>query len=185
MALYTVGILLLDLISKMASMKDQKFEFEVPIIATTISMIVSLGAAGIFMLLQGLQRLFSFHLENNYMFLCFLPNTLKWIVVQKIIVHLANRHNELKTLRQLKKFRENRLRQHEASQFQRRLKIPAKEGPQNSESKKQFDICTKRERLDEGVFMKKKPNPNRKVGFSPKFYKKASTVDDIDQMNLS
>ena len=116
------------------------------------------------------------------MFICFLPNTLKWIVVQKIIVHLANRHNELKKLCKLKKFREKRLRQHEASQFQRRLKIPANylERPQNSESKKQFEICAKRERLDEGVFMKKKPNPNRKVGFSPR-----STVDDIDQMNLS
>ena len=187
MVLYTFGILLLDLISKMASLKGQKFEFEVPIIVTTISMIVSLSTAGIFMLLQGLQRLFSFHLENNDMFIYLLPNTLKWIVVQKIIVHLANRHNELKTLRQLKKFRENRLRQHEASQFQRRLKIPAKnlERPQISESKKQFEICTKRERLDEGVFMKKKPNPSRKVGFSQKSYKRASTVDDIDQMNLS
>ena len=123
MALYTFGILLLDLISKMASMKEQKFEFEVPISVTT--MIVSLSTAGIFMLLQGLQWLFSFHLENNDMFICFLPNTLKWIVVQKIIVHLANRHNELKKLRQLKKFREKRLRQHEASQFQRKLKTPA------------------------------------------------------------
>ena len=181
MALYTFGILLLDLISKMASMKEQKFE--VPIIVTTICTITtSLSTAGIFMLLQGLQRLFSFHLENNEMFICFLPNTLKWIVVQKIIVHLANRHNELKKLCKLKKFREKRLRQHEASQFQRRLKIPANylERPQNSESKKQFEICTKREKLDEGVFMKKKPNPNRKVGFSPR-----STVDDIDQMNLS
>ena len=86
-------------------------------------------------------------------------------MVQKIIVHLANRHNELKKLCQLKKFREKRLRQHEASQFQRRLKIPANylERPQNSESRKQFEICIKRERLDEGVFMKKKPNPDRKV----------------------
>ena len=118
------------------------------------------------------------------MFICFLPNTLKWIVVQKIIVHLANRHNELKKLCQLKKFREKRLRQHEASQFQRRLKTPANylERPQNSESKKQFEICAKRERLDEGVFMKKKPNPNRKVGV---FTKSNATVDDIDQMNLS
>ena len=184
MALYTFGILLLDLISKMASMNEQKFEFEVPIIVTTISMIVSLSTAGIFMLLQGLQWLFSFHLENNDMFICFLPNTLKRIVVQKIIVHLANRHNELKKLCQLKKFREKRLRQHEASQFQRRLKTPANylERPQNSESKKQFEICAKRERLDEGVFMKKKPNPNRKVGV---FTKSNATVDDIDQMNLS
>ena len=166
MALYTFGILLLDLISKMASMKEQKFEVEVPIIITTISTITtSLSTAGIFMLLQGLQRLFSFNLENNDMFICFLPNTLKWIVVQKIIVHLANRHNELKKLCQLKKFREKRLRQHEASQFQRRLKIPAKylERPQNSESRKQFEIYVKMERLDEGVFLKKKPNPDRKV----------------------
>ena len=190
MVLYTFGILLIDLISKMASMKDrQKFEFEVPISVTTISMIVSLSTAGIFMLLQGLQRLTSFYLEkyDNYMFICFLPNTLKWIVVQKIIVHLANRHNELKKLCQLKKFREKRLRQHEASQFQRRLKIPANylERPQNSESKKRFEICTKREKLDEGVFMIKKPNPKRKVVFSPRFYKRTSTVDDIDQMNLS
>jgi hypothetical protein len=168
--------------SKMVSMKEQKFEFEVPIIVTTISMIVSLSTAGIFMLLQGLQRLTSFHLKNNFMFLCFLQNTLKWIVVQKVIVHLANRHNELKKLCQFKKFHEKKLRQHEASQFQRRLKMPSNylERPQNSEIKKQFEICTKRERQDEGVFMKKKPYPNRKVGFSPR-----STVNDIDQINLS
>ena len=68
MVLYTFGILLLDLISKTASMKGQKFEFEVPIIVTTISMIVSLSTAGIFMLLQGLQRLLSFHLEMKVIF---------------------------------------------------------------------------------------------------------------------
>ena len=116
MILYTFGILLLDLISKMASMKEQKIEFEVPITVTTISMICT---AGIFMVLQGLQRLTSFYLENNHLFICF--NTLKWIVVQNIIVYLAKRHNELKKLCQLKKLREKKLRRHEASQFQRRL----------------------------------------------------------------
>ena len=164
MVLYTFGIFLLDLISKMASMKEQKLEYEVPITVTTISMIVSLSTAGIFML----QGLISFYLVKSdaFMFAFFLPNTLKWIVVQKAIVHLANRHNEQKKLCQLKKLREKRLRQHEASQFQRRLKIPANylERPPNIESKKQFEICTKRERLDEGVFIKKKLNPDKKVG---------------------
>ena len=164
-------------------MKEQKFEFEVPIIVTTISMIVSLSTAGIFMLLQGLQWFFSFHLENNDMFICFLPNTLIWIVVQKIIVRLTNQHNE----RKLKELSEKKRRQHEGTQFQKRSKILVNylERPPNIEKRKQFEICTKRERLDEGVYMKKKPKPNRKVVFSQKFYKRTSTVDENDQMNPS
>ena len=84
------GTLLLDLISKMASKKKRKPEFEVPIAATTISMVVT-----------ALQRLIAvcFVKPDNYICTFILPNTLKWIIVQKIIVHLANEHNELKKLR--------------------------------------------------------------------------------------
>ena len=90
MILINFGTLLLDLISKMASMKERKSEFEVPIAATTISMVVT-----------ALQRLIAvcFVKPDNYICTFILPNTLKWIVVQKIIVHLANEHNELKKLR--------------------------------------------------------------------------------------
>ena len=90
MILINFGTLLLDLISKMASKKKRKSEFEVPIAATTISMVVT-----------ALQRLIAvcFVKPDNYICTFILPNTLKWIVVQKIIVHLANEHNELKILR--------------------------------------------------------------------------------------
>ena len=90
MILINFGTLLLDLISKMASKKKRKSEFEVPIAATTISMVVT-----------ALQRLIAvcFVKPDNYICTFILPNTLKWIVVQKIIVHLANEHNELKKLR--------------------------------------------------------------------------------------
>ena len=84
------GTLLLDLISKIASRKKRKYEFEIPIAATTISMVVT-----------ALQRLIAvcFVTPDNYICTFILPNTLKWILVQKIIVHLANEHNELKKLR--------------------------------------------------------------------------------------
>ena len=90
MILINFGTLLLDLISKMASKKKTKSEFEVPIAATTISMVVT-----------ALQRLIAvcFVKPDNYICTFILPNTLKWIVVQKIIIHLANEHNELKILR--------------------------------------------------------------------------------------
>ena len=116
-----------------------------------------------------------------------MPNTLKWLVVQKIIVHLSKKHDRLKKSYQLKKLREKRLSQHEAAQFQKRSKILVNylERPPNVEKRKQFEICTKRERLDEGVYMKKKPKPNRKVVFSQTFYRRASNVDENDQMNPS
>ena len=164
----------------MASLKKRKPRFEVPISATSIPIVVS-----------GFQMATTLKMEqisttSNYLWTFSFPNTLKWIVVQKIIVYYTMQHNKQKTY-QLKKLREKRLLQQEAAQLQKRSKILVDflERPPNSERRKQFKICTKRERLDEGVFMKKKPNPNKKVGFSAKFYRMASTVDDIDQMNLS
>ena len=179
MALYTFGILLLDLISKMASMKEQKFEFEVPISVTTISMIVSLSTAGIFMLLQGLQ--------NFIWKIMICSNTLKWIVIQKIIVHFANKHNKLKNSYQLKKRHAKRLRLDEGTQLKRKLKVQVNylERPCNIGSRKQFEICRKWDRLDEGVFMAKKSKHNKKVVFSTTCNKRASTVDEIDEINLS
>ena len=90
MIFINLGTLLLDLISKMASRKKRKSEFEVPIAATTIPMVVT-----------AIQRLIAvcFVKPDNYICTFILPNTLKWIVVEKIIVHLANEHNELKKLR--------------------------------------------------------------------------------------
>ena len=85
---FQFGTFLLDLVSKMAS-RRKNFTFEVPIAATTISMVVTV-----------LQRLIvvCFVKPDNYICTFILPNTLKWIVVQKIIVRLANGHNELKEL---------------------------------------------------------------------------------------
>ena len=178
MIFFNFGTLLLGLISKMASWKKRKSGFEVPISATSIPIMVS-----------GLQRLIAICVSttDNYLWTYFLPNTLKWIVVQKIIVNLSNQHNEQKRSYQLKKLREKRLIQHEAAQFQKRSKILVNylERPPNIERRKQFEICAKRERLDEGVYMKKNPKPNRKVAFSQTFYKRTSTVDENDQMNPS
>ena len=180
MIFYHFGTLLLDLISKMASWKKRKSGFEVSIVATSIPIIVSI-----------IQRLIAICLspENpeNYFWTFCLLNTMKWIVVQKIIVHLTNQHNERKRSYQLNELHEKRRRQHEATQFQKRSKILVNylERPPNIEKRKQFEICTKRERLDEGVYMKKNPKPNRKVVFSQTFYKRTSTVDENDQMNPS
>ena len=161
----------------MASWKKRKSGFEVPIAATSIPIMVSM-----------LQRLIAICISpKNYLWTFCLLNTMKWIVVQKIIVHLTNQHNERKRSYQLNELHEKRRRQHEATQFQKRSKILVNylERPPNIEKRKQFEICTKRERLDEGVYMKKKPKPNRKVVFSQKFYKRTSTVDENDQMNPS
>ena len=177
MIFYHFGTLLLDLISKMASWKKRKSGFEVSIVATSIPIMVSI-----------LQRLIAIRLSpENYFWTFCLLNTMKWIVVQKIIVHLTNQHNERKRSYQLNELHEKRRRQHEATQFRKRSKILVNylERPPNIEKRKQFEICTKRERLDEGVYMKKKPKPNRKAVFSQTFYKRTSTVDENDQMNPS
>ena len=157
----------------MASWKKRKSGFEVPIAATSIPIMVSM-----------LQRLIAICISpKNYLWTFCLLNTMKWIVVQKIIVRLTNQHNE----RKLKELSEKKRRQHEGTQFQKRSKILVNylERPPNIEKRKQFEICTKRERLDEGVYMKKKPKPNRKIVFSQTFYKRTSTVDENDQMNPS
>ena len=165
--------MLLDLISKMVSWKKRKLGFEVPIAATSIPITV--------LVLQRLIANKPYLLPKKYFWTFCLLNTMKWIVVQKIIVRLTNQHNE----RKLKELSEKKRRQHEATQFQKRSKILVNylERPPNIEKRKQFEICTKRERLDEGVYMKKNPKPNRKVEFSQTFYKKTSTVDKNDQMN--
>ena len=178
MTFYNFGTLLLDLISKMVSWKKRNLGYEVPIAATSIPIVVS-----------WLQRVIAICVSttdnNSWTFV--LPNTLKWIVVKKIIVHLSKQHNEQKKSNQLKKLHEKRLRQHEAAQFRKRSKIQVNylERPPNIKRRKQFEICTKRERLDEGVYMKKKRKPNRKVVFSQTFYRRPSTVDEYDQMNPS
>ena len=59
------------------------------------------------------------------------------------------------------------------------------ERPHDISSRKQFEICRKWERLDEGVFMAKKSKHNKKVVFSTTCNKRASTVDEIDEINLS
>ena len=144
----------------MALRKKRKLNFEVPLTITSISMVIS-----------GLQRVAAVYFlkPDNYMSTFYLPNTLKWIVVQKLVVHLANKHNESKKIYQLKKLREKRLKQHEAAQLQKRVKITLNylECPKNIESQKQFEIFTKREKMDEGVYLKKKAKPYRKVAFSP------------------
>ena len=169
MIFYIFGTLFLDLISKMASRKKRKLEFEVPKAVTTLCIVVS-----------GLQRLIAFYITkpDNYMCTFFLPNTLKWIVIQKVIVHFANKHNKLKNSYQLKKRHAKRLRLDEGTQLKRKLKVQVNylERPRNIGSSKQFEICRKWERLDEGVFMAKK---------STTCNKRASTVDEIDQINLS
>ena len=84
------------------------------------------------------------------------------MVVQRIIKNLANKHNELKQLHQLKKSCAKRQRQHEGARLKRKVKIQVNylECPSNVGGRNQFEICTKRERLDEGVFLKKNPKPN-------------------------
>ena len=92
------GTLLLDLISKMALQKERKPRFEVPIAATSIPIVVS-----------GFQMAIRISTTYNYSWWTFsFPNTLKWIVVQKIILHYTIQHNKQKTY-QLKKLREKRL----------------------------------------------------------------------------
>ncbi len=80
MIFYIFGTLVLDLISKMATGKKRKSGFDVPIAATSIPIVVS-----------GLQRVIAICVSttDNYLWTYFLPNTLKWIVVQKIIVYYA------------------------------------------------------------------------------------------------
>ena len=97
----------------MASMKERKLEFEVSITVTSISMIVSLSTGNCLMLLPGLPRLIAFYLvKSDYvLYAGFVPNTLKWIVVQKILVHFANKHNELMISNILMKLREKRQKQ--------------------------------------------------------------------------
>ena len=57
------------------------------------------------------------------------------------------------------------------------------EQAQNIGGRKQFHISIKRERLDEGVYLKKKSKLTKKVGFSSTFYRRASIVDDdIDKI---
>ena len=178
MIFYIFGTLFLDLISKMASRKKRKLEFEVPKAVTTLCIVVS-----------GLQRLIAFYITkpDNYMCTFFLPNTLKWIVIQKVIVHFANKHNKLKNSYQLKKRHAKRLRLDEGTQLKRKLKVQVNylERPCNIGSRKQFEICRKWDRLDEGVFMAKKSKHNKKVVFLTTCNKRASTVDEIDQINLS
>ena len=175
---YNFGTLLLDLISKMASWKKRISAFEVPIAATSIPIMVSV--------LQSLAICIS---PKKYFWTFCLLSTMKWIVVQKIIVHLTNKHHRDDHIisYQLKNLCEKRRRQHEATQFQKRSKILVNylERPPNIERRKQFEICTKRERLDEGVYIKKKPKPNRKVVFSQTFNKGTSTDGENDQRNPS
>ena len=170
MIFYIFGTLLLDLISKMASRKERKINFEVPLTTTSISMVI-LGLHG---------AAINILKPDNYMSIIFFLNTLKWIVIQKLIVHLANKHNESKKIYQLKKLREKRLKQHEAAQLQKRVKITLNylERPKNIESRKQFEIFTKREKMDEGVFLKKKAKLYRKVAFSPVYYNRAHLSED-------
>ena len=155
----------------MASQNKRKLNFEVPLTITSISMVIS-----------GLHSTAALYFlkSDSYMTLSFLPNTLKWIVVQKLVVYLANDHNESKKIYQLKKLREKRLKQHEAAQLQKRVKMTLDylERPKNIESRKQFEIFTKREKMDEGVYLKKKAKPYRKVAFSSLYYNKAQLSED-------
>ena len=171
--------MLLDLISKMVSWKKRKLGFEVPIAATSIPIMV--------LVLQRLIANKPYLLPKKYFWTFCLLNTMKWIVVQKIIVHLTNQHNERKKSHELKKLREKRQSQHEATQFRKRSKILVNclERPTNIEKRKQFEVCTKRERLDEGVYMKKNPKSNRKVVFSQTSFKRTSSVDENDPMHSS
>ena len=122
---------------------------------------------------------------DNLLYTLLLPNTLKCIVFQKTINNLAIKHNELRKSHHLKKISEKKQRQLEGAQLQKRVKIPLNnvECPQNIDHKKQFEMYTKRMRLDEGVYLKKKSKLTKKVGFSPTFYRRASIVDnDIDKI---
>ena len=118
---------------------------------------------------------------DNLLYTLLLPNTLKCIVFQKTINNLAIKHNELRKSHHLKKISEKKQRQLEGAQFQKRVKIPLNnvECPQNIDRRKQFEICTKRMRLDEGVYLKRKLKPNIKVVFSP-----IAAIVDVDKMDL-
>ena len=73
----------------------------------------------------------------------------------------------------------------EGAQLKKRVNILVypMERAQNIGGRKQFEISTKRERLDEGVYLKKKSKLTKKVGFSSSFYRRASIVDDdIDKI---
>ena len=73
----------------------------------------------------------------------------------------------------------------EGAQLKKRVNILvySLERAQNIDGRKQFEISTKRERLDEGVYLKKKSKLTKKVGFSSTFYRRASIVDDdIDKI---
>ena len=73
----------------------------------------------------------------------------------------------------------------EGAQLKKRVKILVYplERAQNIGGRKQFEISTKRERMDEGVYLKKKSKLSKKVGFSSTFYRRASIVDvDIDKI---
>ena len=165
------GTFFLDLISKIALRNKGRLKFEVPITVTSISLVLS-----------GIQWLIESYIltPDNFLYTLCLPNTVKWIVVQGIIKNLANKHNESKQSHQLKKSSAKRQRQCEGAQLKRKLKIQVNflERPSNVGGRNQFEICTKRERLDEGVFLKKNPNPNRKLFFSTRTYRSASFVDN-------
>ena len=73
----------------------------------------------------------------------------------------------------------------EGAQLKKRVNILVYpiERAQNIGGRKQFEISTKRERLDEGVYLKKKSKLTKKVGSSSTFYRRASIVDDdIDKI---
>jgi hypothetical protein len=73
----------------------------------------------------------------------------------------------------------------EGAQLKKRVNIQVYpiEQAQNIGGRKQFHISIKRERLDEGVYLKKKSKLTKKVGFSSTFYRRASIVDDdIDKI---
>ena len=73
----------------------------------------------------------------------------------------------------------------EGAQLKKRVNIQVYpiEQAQNIGGRKQFHISIKREKLDEGVYLKTKSKLSKKVCFSSTFYRRASIVDDdIDKI---
>ena len=74
----------------------------------------------------------------------------------------------------------------EGAQLKKRVNIlvyPLERAQNIDDGRKQFEIFTKRERLDEGIYLKKMSKLTKKVGFSSTFYRRASIVDDdIDKI---
>ena len=120
LAFFIFRTLLLDLISKIASKEERICDcycFEVPIIVTSISALISVLLRLLFVL-----TIYTMAGTDTALYTVLLPTTLRWIVTQKIIINLANKYNKLKTSSCLKKICEHRQSQHEDAKLKKKWK---------------------------------------------------------------